>query len=344
METVTGSSEYADVGVSAESAEKAKTECVEGRPPLGEAPTESPTAAPTAAPSAAPTAAPTPAPTPAPSPAPTEAPPGAPTEASPVAPTEAPPVAPTEAPPVPPTEAPPETPTEAPIEAPTEASTTTKPKVVEELMLYEAIAGVTELTVADVTGLSAGMDIEIADGTNSETHKIVKVTAERRLFGNLRRLAPGVVTIDEPLQFSYPAGSTVKEWVPEVKRTYDLFGYYEVEVPDWVPDEVFGVKVLEVPAYYYAGGLGGLILLFCCCCICCCCCDSGGKKSRGNAKAVEPEPAAPVAAPKQAGPGEEVSPLLSKEYSEASTPSRPPAPQPEEDWIAKLLKCCSRRA
>lgn len=124
-------------------------------------------------------------------------------------------------------------------------------------------------------------------------------------------------------------------------RTYDFFGT-EMEVPSWVPDEIAGIKLLDVPATYYAGGLALVLLFFCGCLCCCCCCGGGGGKGKGRALHVAPheaphEPMAPVSAHALPRDGEH-SPLLSEPHAQ----QRPPQHK-QEGFAAWVARCCSRR-
>merc|ERR1712083_1222382 len=75
--------------------------------------------------------------------------------------------------------------------------------------ISQAVAvGSTTIKLADVSWLSSGMPLTIAEGSKSETKQIVSVSVGRRLSEN-RRLAAGSVTVDSPLQNSFAAGATV---------------------------------------------------------------------------------------------------------------------------------------
>lgn len=70
-------------------------------------------------------------------------------------------------------------------------------------------AGATSFTLLNVDGVRAGMRVVISDRANSEVKDVIEVTRNRRLSGKSRRLAPGTITIDSPLQFSYATGAAV---------------------------------------------------------------------------------------------------------------------------------------
>jgi len=116
----------------------------------------------------------------------------------------------------------------------TTTTTTTKQAVTVTTELSSPVsAGSTSIPVADVTGLSPGMQLTISDGNDTDTSNIVSVSAAifdgnstdgvenfsvngtRRLSSESRRLLPGSVTVDTPLQHSYAAGASVTATVPQ---------------------------------------------------------------------------------------------------------------------------------
>lgn len=141
-----------------------------------------------------------------------------------------------------------------------------KEVIVTTMLTGAAKAGDSEIKVADTIRLSVGMQVEISDGTSSETRPIISISHLPRLPHG----APGKLTFNSALSQSHASLATVNGLAPkDVMFRADLDGYV-AQLQSLKPGAMLGPQddVFDIDQNGPQLPLWTLILVLLCCSLC----------------------------------------------------------------------------